>query len=132
MGWVVHHGNDNDTGPYQTPIDGVEELDALLDQLDAESRAEGYPAFVMICPPDARRPVLSIGLGRDEFSFLTYNLDYVHGDLDGGEPAAWMINDEWSELPPGFNVEVKVAREAAREFVRSDGQRPSNLSWIEK
>jgi hypothetical protein len=131
MTWIVEHGNDNDRGPHRTPVENSNDLDALLDRLDAESRAEGFPAYVRICPPVDRRPVLSLGLGRDEFSFLTYNLDHVHGDHDGGKPAAWMINDEWSELPPGFCVDAKTAREAAREFVTT-GQRPTNVDWVEQ
>lgn len=129
MGWVVEHGRDKDAGPYRTPIVGVDDVNILLDRLDAKARSDGQPAHVRICPTGGGWPILSLGVGRDEFSFLAYNHDHVRGDLDSGRPAAWMFDGEWSELPPEFCVEVRAARQAAEEFVRSGGQRPTNLHW---
>lgn len=130
MSWTIHYGNDDDQGPIQRNVEGVDQLDQMLDEIDHESREEGFPALVMIAPAGQREPLLTIGVGRDEYSILTYNSDYVRGSLDGGEPSSWWINDEPSEFPPHFGIPVAVARSVARDFVAEGGKRPSVVSWV--
>lgn len=108
----------------------VIELDALLDAL-ASTLA---PSWVDLVSPygDA---VLSIALGRDSVSALTYT------DHRGAE--AW-ISRGWqtglgegelfaqhglpTRLPPGSAVTQGVARNAAREFFATN-QRPRCVEW---
>lgn len=108
----------------------VEELDAQLDKAHAESARDkwGYAAVLHIYGEGLTGTRLQFGVGR-EFSFLESDTGYVAGDLDKGEKSWWL----WSQLTdiePGMGIPNEVAREAAREFVRT-GQRPTNVEWVE-
>jgi len=109
-----------------------QELDAVLDRATEESQQEECPYLVQIYPvtdnPSKTEPMLKLGVGRS-FSFLDWDMDYVPGELDGGEETTW----EWSgpmEKGPGVGIPNEVAREAAREFVRTGGRRPTNVEWV--
>jgi Immunity protein Imm1 len=109
----------------------VEELDAVLDKATDESREDGYPYLVQIYLADDPHggPLLKLGVGHT-FSFLWYDKTYVAGDLDGGHVTSW----DWSgpnDQPAGTGIPNELAREAAREFVRTGGQQPANVEWVE-
>jgi hypothetical protein len=108
----------------------VEELDAELDRAHAQSANDewGYLAMIHHYSGEEFPDRLHLGVGR-AFSFLEFNAAYVAGDLDEGEKSWWW----WSQVTdhgPGIGIPNEVAREAAREFVRT-GERPTNVEWIE-
>jgi hypothetical protein len=124
--YIVDCGNRSDLAHVST----VEELDAGLDDTEEWARENGRPVWVYIfTPKNWDGPVSSLGLGRD-FSFSSFDNAHAVGDMDGGQPAEWWDGSQGGYSFPGRGIPVEVAREAAREFVRT-GQRPTNVEWTE-
>lgn len=118
-------------GPKQATVTDTVELDRVLDEATLEASTEGLPGVVYIATGGLRAPMLVLGVGRDDFSFLSCEGGHASGNLDGGQPTAWYYaGDHHSEIPGGRGIPVKEAREAAREFVRSGGERPGNVEWV--
>lgn len=111
-------------------ISTVEELDAELDRAHAQSANDewGYVALIHPYSEEEFPDRLHLGVGR-AFSFLEFNAAYVAGDLDKGEKSWWFWS-QVTDLGPGIGIPNEVAREAAREFVRT-GRRPTNVEWVE-
>lgn len=113
-------------------VSTVEELDAALDKADADARAASKPMAVSLYldseGPDGH--AMTLGVGRD-FSCLTYDASYVAGDLDNGQPTAWWFGPTWAYTDPGRGIPSEIAREAAREYVRT-GRRPANVEWTDE
>lgn len=119
------------SGPQTVDVSSLSELDELLDSVATQATAEQRPVAVTLYIPELGddSPALHLGLGRD-WSVLMYNDWHVQGTLDGGKASAWYFENDWSEAPPNHGIPVDDAREAAREFVRSHGQRPTNVEWV--
>lgn len=122
---TVHYGY------AQERVDTVEQLDALLDKITSQ----GQPIWAELVSADEQH-VLNVGLGR-EFSSLTfYDLAApakyasvatlpppTDDDIDfnyGGTP---------TPMQPDSAIPADAARAAAREFMRTDGQRPLQVGW---
>ena len=125
---VVEYGE----GPMTAEVSTVAELDELFDTITDQAKADGFPAGVVLYLDDEGPdgPGLMLGLGR-EWSVLMDGPLYVPGDLDGGEPSAWFYGNQWSYAGPNHGIPTEDAREAARGFVRTGGQRPTSVEWVE-
>ncbi len=138
MRFVIGWGRDDDLpdGQPRVPVANVEELDRVLDRLEHERGVDGASYLVEIADEDSGDGFityhLQIGLGHPERASL-----HFIGEPAGGigyEPglAPWTggtvtfdENGEPAEYGPDqMRVSPKVAREAAREWVRT-GVRPS-------
>lgn len=113
-------------------VDSVAELDDVLDGL----AADGEPVLVELTGGSA---VMNMGVGRPEGAVVLFR------DADG-RPWCARSGEGWStdthaDLEFGrkgtsyrFYAQAAVApsemREAAREFVRAPGVKPSVLSWV--
>jgi hypothetical protein len=124
MSWVLEYGR----GPVEVPVTNVTELDSSIDQAIAKA-LDDRPYFValhLLDDDEETGRVLSFGVGR-ETSFLAWGNQHAAGH---GEPAYWYYGNQDSETPAGMNIPTAVARDAAREFVRT-GERPTNVEWVE-
>lgn len=117
----------------------VAELDALLDELDAASRARPLPYAVTIWtgPDDDGRdgPSLTLVVGTDTspVDWTTPDPPYGRASWNGGtdDEPYFVANygGQWSELDAWMPIPIADAREAARRFFTSGGQCPDNLTW---
>ena len=120
-------------------IHTVEELDALLDDLDAVSRDQVLPYAVILWTghraEDDRGYALTLVVGTETSPVQwtapgpPYSRASWNGETDeepyfivnyGGEPTDL---DAWMAIP------IADAREAARRFLASGGACPDNLTW---
>jgi hypothetical protein len=115
----------------------VTELDEVLDSIPAAPGQLPYSVAIIIPDPVQPYPVtLEIGIGDPQRSFAFY--------VGGRDDAAWayepalpagagmLINyaGQATDLAPHqVRVTPAAARQAARLFVSSGGQRPTNLEW---
>jgi hypothetical protein len=72
-------------------------------------------------------PLLTLGLGR-RYSFLTFDDAHAVSQQTSGGASRWWYGNDWTYFAPHRGVPVDIAREAAREFVRT-GRRPTNVEW---
>jgi Immunity protein Imm1 len=115
----------------EVPVSTVEELDAELDRLEAETD-DDRPVMAEIVRPEG--PSLTIGLGRDH-SVMTYIASDAgpyftshSGDSAQDGTVAFYYGGHESEFIAEAAVPVADAREAARRFF-ADGHRPENIDW---
>ena len=101
----------------------MEELDALLDRIDAEARRSGLPQAVALTGPGSAGS-LTVVVGHDR-SVLTHypahgDPPYLTsvGDEDEDRPFTFHVQgDHHSELHWRHSLPVAAAREAARAFL---------------
>ncbi|MEU8333647.1 Imm1 family immunity protein [Micromonospora arborensis] len=124
-------------GDGAVSVTTVAELDATLSSV-ARDHPERLPYCVtLVAPSGADFPVmLDICVGHPQRSFV-YHVGAdgssawgYEPDLEAGPPFtfdyAGTPTDAWPERTRVTNAS---AREAARQFLTSDGQRPSALAW---
>jgi len=143
---TVEHGSD--PKPIRTEVSTLEDLDALLDRLAAESPADApYLANVI----RSNGASLTIGLGapllvdhtggllRQSFEEPLTVLSYVANDREppyyasrGGSPAShnfiFFAFGHWTEFSAFQAIPVAIGRQALREFVASPGL-PISVQW---
>lgn len=117
----------------------VEDLDALLDELDAASRGEPLPYAVTIWT--GRRAngdkgfalTFVVGTETSPVQWTAPEPPYSRASWNGGteEDPRFVANygGEWSELDAWMPVAIADAREAAHRFFTNGGQCPGNLTW---
>lgn len=122
-----------------TGVDTVEELDALLDRLDAESREQPllYAVSLWTGPrqPDDKGLALTLVVGAETSPVEwtspepPYGRASWNGGTDEDPPFVASYGGQWSELDAWMPVPIADAREAARRFFTNGGQCPDNLRW---
>jgi hypothetical protein len=138
----------------QQHIITAEELDALIDRLHSQATADHYPQHVLIYPGDrypeaahgeadrripddpgdGPRPELVFTIGADHSPVYWYEPDgrehTSQGPAEGDEPEfEYFCGGQQSYAPAWSLIPAAQAREAARQFVTSGGQRPGNITW---
>lgn len=120
-------------------ISSADELDQILDLVVEQAAQADDPVAVSLFYPDdmsdLNSTALLFGLGR-EWSFLEWASPerhlYVPGDEDESEPSHWWYSCDYSEYPPGRGVPIEIVRATARAFIRTKGERPPWLHWMEE
>ena len=119
----------------------ADELDTHLDDIHKRARHWPLAVCVGISPDDDHEgtPGLSIALGRD-LSILEWERDLPgpHGDWDETEQlSSW---NSTTDSHPAFHtnhgpepawktIPCALARQAARQFYTTGGQRPTSITW---
>ncbi|PKW13307.1 Imm1 family immunity protein [Saccharopolyspora spinosa] len=117
-------------------ITTVAELDDLLDRVTADAIEEDVPTYAEIVTADRLR-ILQIGLGQRDYSSLIYCnkpadiLEASKGTLPMPDDAGFDYGGTWTDAPINSAIPITTARQAARDFLSSDGHRPANLEWHE-
>lgn len=120
-------------GQSEVAVPSLQELDALLDRLDAEAERD-TPFMVTLAREDGS--TLSIGLGRPESTASYVGADgdppyYMsRGDLGRDDPIEFFSGGEMTEFAPESAVPAEAAREALRVFYETGDLSP-NLDWEE-
>ncbi|MEV0605855.1 Imm1 family immunity protein [Polymorphospora rubra] len=117
------------------PVATVEELDTVLDHITDERR----PQMVNLFNPDHGDPwdeqrILQIGLGNPDRSFAYLDPDQVWAVDPTLEPASEPIWFNYGGTPTEYStartrIHPATARQAARDFLTTDGQRPGHIDW---
>lgn len=120
----------------------VEEMDALLDELDAASRERPLPYAVTVWTgPEADGrdgPALTFVVGTDTspVQWSSPGPPYGRASWNGGsdDEPYFVANfgGQWSELDAWMPIPIADAREAARRFFATGGQCPDNITWRPK
>jgi hypothetical protein len=113
-------------------VSRLEELDAKLDQISNESADKGY-AFAVHLTMGTREAgsILDIGIGG-AYSFLRWNQKERSWFSRGTVECADLVFEDYVCQGGSWDrnlIENEVAREAAREFLRAGGQRPTCVEW---
>jgi hypothetical protein len=114
----------------------VAELDAVLDTITTGPTGLPYSVSVFVDNGDDFPPMIDICVGDPDTSFA-YHVAADGSSAWGYEPGvppqadlvfdyAGQATDAW---PERTRVTPGAARQAAREFVTLDGERPVNLQW---
>jgi Immunity protein Imm1 len=116
-------------------VNTVEELDALLDRLDAEARRSGFPLDVQL-DAGGGSGWLGIVVGHDR-SVLNHVPDDANppylassGDEDEDRGFAFRYAGEFSEVHWRHTIPAELAREAARTFLLT-GRLDERVNWDE-
>lgn len=135
--------NDHDTfGVYigfgsRRSISSPAELDELVDNVASYADDEGIKVAMVVFYPDDDNDYsassLHFGVGAPNCP-LEYGNEAGHQYVPGSgyESTWWYFMCDYSEVPPGREVPIELARTAAREFVRTRGQRPRWFNWIDE
>ncbi|MFY1692966.1 Imm1 family immunity protein [Plantactinospora sp. WMMB782] len=123
----------------EVPVSTVQEVDLVLDHINAQAAAENLPYAVQIHQPGQHGAIM-IGIGHPERSFVDWlDRSQLHGsgnryatDLDlppASEAIAFDFYGDWTGMPPErIRISAEHARKAAHGYLRS-GQQPS-LAWV--
>lgn len=120
-------------GQSEVAVHSLQELDALVDRLDAEAGRD-TPLMVTLAREDGS--TLSIGLGRPESTASYVSADgdppyYMsRGDLGRDDPIEFFSGGEMTEFAPESAIPAEAAREALRVFYET-GELSPNLDWEE-
>ncbi|MGW0434503.1 Imm1 family immunity protein [Micromonospora sp. NPDC003197] len=138
VSWDGPSAEEPDRG-NEVRVSTVQELDLVLDRVNAQAAAENLPYAVQIHQP-GRHGAIMIGIGHPDRSFVDWlDRSQPHGsgnryaadpDLPpASEAIAFDFYGDWTEMPPErTRISPERAREAAREYLRT-GQQPS-FSWV--
>ena len=117
----------------------VEQLDTLLNELDAESRSQVLPYAVSLWTgPHADGEsgyalTLVVGTETSPVQWTAPGPPYSRASWNGGtdEEPYFTANygGERSDLDAWMSIPIADAREAARRFFVSGGNCPANLTW---
>lgn len=120
----------------------VEEMDAILNELDAISRERPLPYAVTIWSgpePDGRDGpslTLTVGTEMSPVEWATPDPPDSCASWNGStEEEPYFVNDfggQWSEVDAWMPIPIADAREAARRFFTTGGQCPDNITWRPK
>lgn len=117
-------------------ITSTDELDALLDRIDAEARGLGRPQDVQLTgPEDAGTLGIVVGHDRSVLNHIPEHLDPPYlasrGEEDDDRPFTFYVaGDHHSEAAWSQTIPADVAREAARVFLLT-GRRHDRIRWEE-
>ena len=120
-------------GPQSIQVATVEELDALLDRVDAEARVGQRPVLALVGLGGTR--YLTVGLGDDDVG-LTYNdsSDWRSwsslGDLTGDDEVGFWMGNQPTYVRRRELVPIDLARQAVRELYDT-GERSQLVRWYE-
>jgi Immunity protein Imm1 len=135
-------------------IDAPDALDALLDRLHRQAIADDYPhaafiyagehypeighaengSWIPATPGDGKQPELLLTVGTEQSPvYWTDPADNQHisqGPAGSDHPELEYFSGGQETYAPAWSlVPTGQAREAARQFVASGGQRPANVTW---
>jgi hypothetical protein len=123
------HGDDPVT---VATVDGV---DALIDQVRAES-PEGAPILMEVhISGDPYSQGLDVGVDGDRGVLRYSGREWPEGVYStgtgpaDGEPLRYFYMDVDTEFPANADVPLATVRQAVREFLATNGARPTNVAW---
>jgi hypothetical protein len=116
-------------------VSTVEEVDALIDRVRAESPPAAPILMYVHLSGEPAAQGLDVGISSDCGIIRYAGREWPEGVLSTGEnpddhterPYCYM--DNWTGLPAGAEVSLDVIRQAVKEFLATDGARPTCVRW---
>lgn len=122
-------------GQHPVTISTADDVDALVDRVCAESPERAPILMEVHISGDPYSQGLDVGVDGDRGALRYSGRDWPEGIYstgDGpvdGEPLRYFYMDSDTEFPPNANVPLATVREAIREFLATDGARPTCVEW---
>lgn len=124
-------------GHGDTPIvvSTADEVDALIDQVSAESPEQAPILMEVHMSGDPFTQGLDVGVNGINGVLRYSGRDWPEGVYSTGgtsaesEPLAYFYMDMWTEFPSNSEVPLAVVRQAVREFLETNGGRPTCVEW---
>jgi hypothetical protein len=129
--FVNYTGSPDGDATLSTPAD----VDTVLDEV--QRKVSGQGALLMLIGPaddaEGNGPLLQVGIDGDK-GVLTYDGESAPdgllshgGDVDG--LVFYSYQGTKAEFPASAEVPYDVVKQAVKEFLRTDGARPSTPEW---
>lgn len=125
----------NDLGPGDPPIivNTTAELDAFVDRLLDETRDHAVPSMIQVAVVGGPEwHAMEVGVGQER-GFVTYHA-IDDGGVTLGDPTrtGWVVYDYMAnatEIDASAEIPVELVRQGLREYLESDGAKPTSLPW---
>ncbi|MFB9905614.1 Imm1 family immunity protein [Allokutzneria oryzae] len=122
-------------GDNPITVSTPDEVDALIDRVRAESPETAPILMEVHISGDPYTQGLDVGINGDRGVLRYSGRDWPEGvystgdGLAEGKPLAYFYMDTCTEFPPNAEVPVDTVRQAVRDFLATDGDRPSGIVW---
>lgn len=119
----------------RSEVSTVEEMDLILDRLTSEAKRVGMPIGVQLELGSGSAMTIGVGGEESHVEFLSpSDGPMVVGcrgpwqGKEGDEIVRFSFGGEYSEIQKRYTVPIAQAREALREFMRTN-LRPNSIPW---
>lgn len=122
--------NDYAEGDPAILVTTADELDALIAQVQADTRGVAVPSMVECSVAgDPKRGVFDMGIGQEKgfVSFMTPEAAQTRGEGDAHEYVVYDYMAHVREIPAGYEVPMAEVRRVAHEFLKT-GKIPGGLA----
>lgn len=122
-------------GDAPVTVATTDDVDALLDRVRAESPEHAPILMEVHISGDPYSQGLDVGVNGDRGVLRYSGRDWpegVYSTGDGpaqGEPLRYFYMDTDTEFPPNSDVPLTTVRQAVREFLTTNGARPTCVEW---
>ncbi|MEU6155155.1 Imm1 family immunity protein [Actinosynnema sp. NPDC047251] len=122
-------------GDIPVTLSTVDEVDALLDRVRVESPPAAPMLMDVHLSGDPYAQGLDVGVAVDRGVIRYSGREWPHGVVstgDGsadGEPRSYFYMGHGREFPANSEVPIDVIRKAVKEFMESNGARPTCVRW---
>ncbi|MGH3861811.1 Imm1 family immunity protein [Actinokineospora sp.] len=128
----MHYDRAHASSPIR--VDTEPQIDDLIDRLRVESPAQAPLLMQVVLAVDPYTQGLDVGIKRDR-GVLRYSGRewfegvYSVGELPAEEPPTYFFMDTDTEFPANSELSIDIIRMAVKEFMETDGARPTCLDW---
>lgn len=122
-------------GEHPVTVATADDVDALIDRVRAESPAHAPILMEVHIAGDPYGQGLDVGIGEDRGALRYSGRDWPEGVYSIGdgpadaEPSQYFYMDTDTEFPPNADIPLATVRQAVREFLATDGARPTCVEW---
>nr|WP_054049083.1 Imm1 family immunity protein [Alloactinosynnema sp. L-07] len=129
----MYYSRSHSSAPIRVQTE--DEVDALVDQVREESPAAAPVLMQCYISDDIHSQELSVGVvdtrgviryAGEDASDGVYSTGVGSSD---GEPLAYFYMDTWTGFPANSEVSLDVVRPALKQYLLTDGARPTGVSW---
>lgn len=123
------------TQEYPVVVSTVEEVDALIDRVRAESPPAAPILMDVHLSGDPYSQGLDVGISTDCGVIRYSGREWPEGVVSTGEHAAdqterpYFYMGHWREFTASAEVPLDVIKQAVKEFLMTDGARPTCIRW---
>ncbi|GAA3459931.1 Imm1 family immunity protein [Saccharothrix longispora] len=122
-------------GDTPVGVSTVDEVDDLVDRVCGESPPAAPILMDVHLSGDPYAQGLDIGIAVDHGVIRYSGRAWPRGVVSAGEgavdgePRSYFYMGHQREFPPNSEVSIDVVRQAVKEFMESDGARPTCVHW---
>jgi hypothetical protein len=116
-------------------ITTAEEVDTLIDRVRAESPGQAPILMDVHMSGDPYSQGMDVGVSNDRGVIRYSGRDWPGGVVSTGNGSAngaelsYFYMGHWRGLPANSEIPLDLVRKAMKEFMTTDGARPTSLRW---